>query len=266
MAELFSDEGIARVWVKAARRLYEIKGHTAQNFLLEVRSPTRIDEADVRVVEMVDQQLRAAADGLTIATVAGTLFPNGLSRRYARPDFYAHFLAAIEKGRELGTWGTYARRMIDRVHPKTGQHYNPLDIIIEKLRNASQGRHIRAAYELGIAAPYDLVDGFELPLYDPATDGRRPTNIPCLSHLSFKFNVSNGLDLTAMYRSHHYGQRALGNLLGLSQLLAFVSKEAGLDSGTLTCLSTQAHLDVSTFGGEKAAGLLIKAIEDEFKI
>jgi thymidylate synthase len=266
MAELFTDVGIARVWAKAARRLYEIKGHTAQNFLLEISSPTRVDAADVKVISMVDQQLRASADGLTIATVAGTLFPNGLYRRYARPDFYAHFLAAIEKGKDVGTWGTYARRMVDRIHPKSGEHYNPLDTIVEKLRRASEGRHIHAAYELGVVTPYDLPDGFELPLYDPATDGRRPTNIPCLSHLSFKFNDAGSVDLTAMYRSHHYGQRALGNLLGLSQLLAFVSKEAGLDSGALTCLSTQAHLDVKTFGGERSAGHLITAIEDEFRI
>jgi len=53
--------------------------------------------------------------------------------------------------------------------------------------------------------------------------------------------------LTAMYRYHYYIEKALGNLLGLSQLLFFVAKETGLGVGPLVCLSTYAVLD--TEGG-----------------
>lgn len=74
-------------------------------------------------------------------------------------------------------------------------------------------------------------------------------NMPCLSHLSFKLTDRESVDLTAIYRSHHYAARALGNLLGLSQLQAFVAKEANLKVGTLTCISTHAHLDLSSWGG-----------------
>jgi thymidylate synthase len=65
----------------------------------------------------------------------------------------------------------------------------------------------------------------------------------CLSHLSFKMVGPNRLDLTAMYRSHYYGERALGNLVGLSQLLNFVARESGTEPGTLSCLSTHALID-----------------------
>jgi len=79
--------------------------------------------------------------------------------------------------------------------------------------------------------------------------------------LSFKLAASKGtVDLTAVYRSHHYAKRALGNLVGLSQLLHFVSKESGYDPGVLTCVSTLAHLDVSSFGGADAAAALIKRL------
>jgi hypothetical protein len=154
-------------------------------------------------------------------------------------------------------------RMIERTNPKTRQTFNPLDTIVEKLLLAKNGRRIHAAYELGVIAPTDLINetpidlGCELPLYDPATDRGRPTNNPCLSHLSFKLNDNDTLDLTAIYRSHHYAQRALGNLIGLSQLLAFVAKESKLTIGVLTCISTQAHLDVGTWGGVTAATALL---------
>jgi hypothetical protein len=53
--------------------------------------------------------------------------------------------------------------------------------------------------------------------------------------------------LTVLYRYHYYIEKALGNLLGLSQLLYFVAKETGLGVGPLVCHSTYAVLD--TEGG-----------------
>ncbi|MFT3897194.1 MAG: hypothetical protein QM719_05795 [Thermomonas sp.] len=271
MAKVFSGKRIVPVWVAAARSLNKAKaqGRTERNYVLEIASPTLLMQADLPVISAVDSKLRNAKKELSLETVAGTLFPNGLYRRYGRPAFYDHYLNAIERGRDKNTWGTYAVRMIERTNPKTKATFNPLDIIVQKLQTAKNGRRIHAAYELGLVAPADLIDesvadfGCELPLYDPATDGGRPTNIPCLSHLSFKLNDDDSVDLTAVYRSHHYAQRALGNLIGLSQLLAFVAAEAGLKPGTLTCVSTQAHLDVATWGGVEATDALLATFPDE---
>lgn len=271
MAKVFSGQRIVPVWVTAARSLNKAKTQhrTERNYVLEITSPILLLPADLPVIAAVDAKLRNAKDGLSVETVAGTLFPNGLYRRYGRPDFYDHYLSAIKKGKDKGTWGTYAIRMIERENPKTNVVFNPLDTIVQKLQTAKNGRRIHAAYELGVVAPADLVDepvidfGCELPLYDPATDGGRPTNIPCLSHLSFKLNDDDTVDLTAVYRSHHYAQRTLGNLIGLSQLLAFVAKEAGLKLGTLTCVSTQAHLDVGTWGGVAATDALLATFPEE---
>ena len=49
--------------------------------------------------------------------------------------------------------------------------------------------------------------------------------------------------LTALYRNHYYIERALGNLIGLSQLLYFVARESGLEPRGLVCHSTLARLD-----------------------
>jgi hypothetical protein len=50
--------------------------------------------------------------------------------------------------------------------------------------------------------------------------------------------------LTAIYRNHYYVERALGNLIGLSQLLFFVARESGLQPRGLVCHSTFARLDL----------------------
>ena len=79
---------------------------------------------------------------------------------------------------------------------------------------------------------------------------------PHLSHLSFKL-TDQKLDLTAVYRSHWYGKRALGNLVGLSQLHSFVGKESKYERGTLTCIATHAYLDAESFGGVAATTALL---------
>jgi thymidylate synthase len=53
------------------------------------------------------------------------------------------------------------------------------------------------------------------------------------------------LCLTAVYRSHDYFHKALGNLLGLSRLLEYVALKTRHEVGTMTCLSTYAFVDVA---------------------
>lgn len=264
MAKLFCMERIVPAWIAAVRELEGLPDRMARNFVLEISQPAKIAQSDSDVISKVDHKLLQGKGGIGVFTVAGTIFPDRLYRHWGRPIFYERFLASMKRGKDHGTWGTYALRMIQRTNRTTGQPFNPLDIIVEKLIRARQSRRIRAAYELGISEPADLLDeherpdGFELPLYDPITDGGRPTNIPCLSHLSFKLQDNDILDLTAVYRSHYYAQRALGNLIGLSQLQAFVARESGLQQGVLTCVSTQARLDVAAWGGSVAARGFIK--------
>ena len=75
----------------------------------------------------------------------------------------------------------------------------------------------------------------------------------------FKLLPEDKVVLTAIYRYHYYIQRALGNLIGLAQLLAFVAEEVGVEIGPLVCHSTYAVLD--TEGGWSRAEML-KLIEE----
>lgn len=261
VAKLFEAERIVPAWLEVARHLGRVGARSDRNMVLEITMPTKLTSEDLTVIRSVDGVLQQSESGIGVFTVANTLFPLGLYRRNGRPEFYERAIQAIKKSNKHGVWGTYALRMMERTHPKTGRVVNPLETIVTKFQKTKDDRRIQAAYELGVHDIADLVidePGQELPIHEPVTDGSHKSNIPCLSHLSFKLDVENeAIDLTAVYRSHHYAQRALGNLLGLSQLLAFVAKESGYAVGVLTCVSTLAVLDVRNFGGVAATNALL---------
>lgn len=230
------------------------------NLVLEIPDPIKITAVERELMNHVDSALIMHSN-LTLKTISGTIFPLDLYVRYGRPEFYERYKEMLNRGKKVGTWGTYAARMIVRPGRDGGEDINPLEILVKRLSNIGQPHHrsFTSAYEMGIADPQDdLVEGFrndvggEVPIYDVAIEGREWMGFPCLSHLSFK-RVAQGsgfaVNLTAVYRSHSYCARALGNLLGLGQLLYFVAQESGLSVGTLTCLSSYAELDVRAWGG-----------------
>jgi hypothetical protein len=123
---------------------------------------------------------------------------------------------------------------------------NPLCILINKIKGQLETRTMRAAYEMNMLDGDDLI---ELPIHDAGSDSRSTRGQPCLSHLSFKLLPNERqVMLTALYRRHYYVEKALGNLLGLAQLLGFVAAETGLDVGPLICHSTLADLDRGSWG------------------
>lgn len=273
MAILFHDkQRVVPTWLAAAKHLELSPGRKAMNIVLEIAEPLAVTDEDKALMLQVDGAL--AAKDLTLRTVAGTIFPLDLYRRYGRPGFYDRYKAMLKRGKKAGTWGTYALRMIDRASKDCAESINPLDMLIKRLRDDGQPKKqngqissFTSAYELGVSDPAVDLDasyadgvGGDVPTYNAAIDGREWMGMPCLSHLSFK-RVETGdgyaVNLTAMYRSHHYCARALGNLLGLAQLLSFVAKETELKVGTLTCLSSHAVLDVEMWGGVKRARTIL---------
>ncbi|MEE4675868.1 hypothetical protein V2K57_15835 [Pseudomonas alliivorans] len=265
MAVLIHHDRVVSAWLAAARYLVTCPDYVARNLVLEITSPGALETQDRDVIGAVDTAIRERWPGLSVQTVAGTIFPNEMYRREGRPAFYESYLNAMDRGMKSGTWGTYAYRMMRRVSRDGKTVFNPLEVIVRKLQASKTGRRFQAVYELGVVdVEYDIHDdgfGFELPLYDPAADRNKPMNMPCLSHISFKV-TGDKLDLTAVYRSHWYGQRALGNLIGLSNLHKFVSDQSEFDRGVLTCIATHAYLDVESLGGAKAAKQMLAAFPD----
>jgi hypothetical protein len=262
MAKLFDQQEATRlvpIWHAAAMHLLHAPQRTDYNLVLEIEDPFSMSAEDFALIEAVNTAMQAGTEcELTLNTVAETIFPQSMYKRYGRPGMYKKVLNALDRGGKSGTWGTYAERMISRPAKDGIRTINPLEVMIEKLKvNAKARSTYKSSYELNIADPEvdlmplpdDTEDGGDIPTYNATFDAKRPYGGPCLSNVSFKIVGKDTVNLTAVYRSHHYCARALGNLMGLARLLNFVAIETGLKPGTLTCISTFATLDVKSWGG-----------------
>jgi hypothetical protein len=116
-----------------------------------------------------------------------------------------------------------------------------LKLLIEKMKR-------QLSYESTKYAAYELGTGFEageLPIYSVEDDNSRVIGGQCLSHISIKLGPrpDYAVYLTALYRYQYFGQKALGNLLGLARLQACVAREVGVPIGPLVCHATLALLE-----------------------
>lgn len=259
MSIILGEHRIVPTWIKALEHLKQNKGR-ARNVMLELDQPNVVTQQDKACIGLVDVALRQYCDGLSVQTVAGTIFPQGLYKRAGAAQLESRFFKVMDRAKKKGTWGTYAMRLMRRADLK-GEPFNPLERVVGKLKHAAGlGNAFMSNYELGVHAPEDLTldePAFcEVPLYSPGRDSKVIQNYPCLSHLTFKL-VDGSIDLTAIYRSHWYAQRALGNLIGLSHLMDFVATESGTKVGRLTCISTDATLDWHSWGGATKGKALI---------
>lgn len=219
----------ARAWREAVRAVDDQPGHAAYNVIIDVADPTASTTGQDPCVAIVDEFL--AGYDKSVETVANTIFPAGLYHRYGAPAFFDVFRdKVLKKVRRSERWsGYYFERMVQ--YPvAAGEPPNQLWDIVKRLRD----EHVRA------------LNKFELSLFDPTRDvDNSPYGGQCLSFLSFKLmpGVTRTLTLTAMYRNHFYIEKLLGNLIGLGRLMAFVAREASLNVGALTVVSTHAQID-----------------------
>lgn len=240
---VLSQKSCARGWLAAISSIADAK--EGYNVVIDIDSPTDYDELDNDAITMVDQFLREHGKN-PISTVANTIFPQALYERHGVPDFYDKYLEGYDRLSETKRWGRYFERMT-RHSKLDGTTYNPLQDLIEKIKTQVNGeRCFKSAYELAV--------------YDPLLDGRTLRGGQCLSFLSFKVHPEKGLMLTAMYRNHAYITRCLGNLVGLGRLQSFIAKEADIDVGSLTCISTHAELDTGEGWGVRDARELVRNI------
>ena len=239
--KLINGDTLAQSWLQTCVHLRKCQDVMDTTVVLHIADPTLVRPEDDSVAEALDAFL-VNHGGFSNHTVAETIFPGyeyihrGVEGVYkAYPE---EIYPKIKDHPEMRRWGAYAYRLLRRTD-RSGEVYNPLERCIQKMKDKQPKR---AAYELGLGF------GFDLALYDDDTDGNARMGGPCLSHLSFKF-IKGRIELTALYRSHYYIQRAYGNLLGLARLQAFVAEQVGVASGALVCHSTMAVLDHGASAG-----------------
>lgn len=258
----FEGQSIYGVWLQAAEHLISIKQDSDYNLILEAHAPFGFSDADRSVRKLVDTFLTQHGKQ-PLDTVADTIFPLGLYNRFGRDGIFEKYpnnVYPLTLKKSGNDWGRYAYRLVrvqtgDRskevlIDHETGKPVNPLEKVIAKLSNYEHD-HKKAAYEIGVIDPVQ-----DIPIYRPSHDRCRTMSGPCLSHLSFKVTNEKTLSLTAFYRSHYYVERALGNLIGLSWLLYFVSSESGIPAGSLTCISSMAQLENGKWGKENLRKLI----------
>lgn len=241
MAFALNRESITQAWLDGMELLLQQPSDTAFNVVLDIDAPLGIGGQERAVLAKVDQFLAGHGKN-RLQTVANTIFPESLYRRYGAEGVFQVYPAKVYPVlKKDNRWGTYVHRMVRR-EDRTGKVINPLEKVIAALRIESRGRNPkRSRYELGMTEPFTDISIADptLPFANQAIGG------PCLSHLSFKLDpVSGQVRLIAFYRSHYYVERALGNLVGLARLLSFVANEVGLEPGPLTCISSYAQIDV----------------------
>jgi len=249
----FEGVGCVDTWIQAIEFLTSEK--RACNVVLGIEKPVQLSAADFKIQAHVDAFFERHG-ALPISTVATTIFPGSEFLHGGAAAVYEEFPKAFEKMKE--GWGTYAMRLLTRSLPTvdgTGMQ-SPLEQLIGKMKRQRKTSHMRSVYEVSLVEDEDLLT--DIPIYRAESDARhiRGRYLPCLSYLSFKL-LPDMVTLTAMYRYHYYVQRALGNLFGLAQLLAFVASEVKVDAGPLICHSTYAVLDTDGGWTEKDVEQLI---------
>jgi len=252
----------ASAWLEATKAVNACSHHEAHNVIIDIENPLEQTTADEQIIEKVDTLLRQGEGVMPVQAVANTIFPEALYRRYGMPDLYKKYLDEVfpRTKRNASDWGRYFERMIRR-KTSAGKTINPLSDLIAKLkRNVhSDGHTYRNIYEMVLSDP-----SLDIPIFNPEND-RRVMGGQCLSFLSFKLDNQNRLMLTAIYRNHYYIQRLLGNLIGLSRLMAFICEEANIDIGTLTVVSTHAQVDIPKACHRKDIDALIKRCEKAYQ-
>lgn len=221
----------AAAWLEATERVSASAAHEANNVVIDISTPLRQTAADAKVIASVDTFLTECGKQ-PLQTVANTIFPDALYRMHGAPQFIKKFNdEVLPRIRKKDRWSGYYFERMTSYLGKDGSSHDLLWNIVERIRDDGN----------------KSLNKFELSLFDPERDvDNSPYGGQCLSFLSFKLThgTSKRLMLTAMYRNHYYIEKLLGNLIGLSRLMAFVAKEGGVGIGELTIVSTHATVDV----------------------
>lgn len=205
---------------------YILQSGDGFNMMVHIHTPLNYTSA--QIAEITNSGLISKQ---AIEDVVNTIFPFKLHSRnvaLTNSGFYDLHERIYLRGKTMhsknrGRWGNYFLRFT-----KFGaQKKNQLQAIIDGINNRSNNQ--AACYMMHVSS----ID------YDNNT---RVIGNPCLQYV--QFGVYNGsLNMTAVYRNHDFLTKALGNYIGLSNLLKFVCDQTGSNMGSLSCQSIHYYLD-----------------------
>lgn len=219
----------ASAWLSAASAVDAMPGHDGHNIIIEIDHPDQGASLAHPVVTTVNAFL--SERGKSVETIANTIFPLALYRRFGHPEFIARFRGhVLPKVRRNDRWSGY---YFDRMTGVPTAVYGTFDQLSDVVRRMGDANN-------------SCLNKFEIAIFDPTRDvDESPYGGQCLSFLSFKVmpGTPKRVMLTAFYRNHFYIEKLLGNLIGLGRLMSFVAAESGLAVGPLVIHSTHATID-----------------------
>ena len=235
----------ALAWLAAAQTVRGQAGSAANNVIIRIANPLVQTNVDAAIVAEVDRFLRGHGK-VPVNTVANAIFPQSIFERHGTPAFYGVYLEGVlpRIRRSQADWDPSFQRIICVPIESKGRAGNPLAEMVEKMKR-----------QLASAPCFENV--YEIAIFDPIRDGLA-TNTQWLGSLSFKLadGAPRHLLLTAVFRSHYYLQRLLGDLIGLGRLTKFVADEVAVGVGDLTIVST--HAEIEAIGAKPAVTALIE--------
>jgi hypothetical protein len=235
---------ISTAWIRACRALLEIKTHRGYHTVVRIQEPRRDDLAVRTELDriLIGKKLQP------VRTVANTIFPAALAANAkTHEELVTRYKGLYPVARRLhrsNRLGTYFMRLID--YPGSAGGVDQIAAIVRQLRLQVAAKGPKTAcYEANLVAlSTDEAVSFAVsaPIRVPGQDNGT-MDFPCLSHCSFQLDRAGRLHLAALYRSHYMVEKAYGNYVGLGDLLAYVARQSGLQSGSLTVMAGYAQLD-----------------------
>lgn len=231
-------------WQQASRLLTE----GSVDYILTVAAGSELDISASDLRELDRRAENAGAE--RPSSVANMLLPSVASANLGNvADAKAAALRLFGRGRRSGqkfsNWKhTYFERLVGTYMPPNG---NPVSIGDDRLSNLitklnSWPNDSQAALYIHNSMPGDTF---------------RVRGSPCLQYVQFRAHSGNRLDLAAVYRSHDYSDKALGNFIGLQRLGKFVARHSGRVYGTTQVVSINPHLSISKAAQRSYANSII---------
>jgi hypothetical protein len=260
---LFIDEAsISIAWATALCRVVDrgIGGLTPLVVSITDFDEQQLPRENMNTRSALDRSLQQFGKGLSVDTVAGTIFPHGFWRPGVPRDRlftrYGRIIGRVKKDPRNRN-GVYFERLIAYAGaPAAG---NQLEYILQCYK---RGVRRKPALQASLFDPtVDLVT--QAAVFDARRDltMQKQRGFPCLQQVAFAPDSEHGtLSMSAFYASQYLFKRAYGNYLGLCHLGRFMAYEMGLRLDRVTCYVGFAHLD-DTPGKTK-----LRQLADELRI
>lgn len=233
-------KNITDCWISSVRYLFE-NGKGTFNLVVQIENPLLFDD----YVKLEYEKICKAHNLLSIRQVSYMIFPDTMYKNinYNEDKLYKYYCKYYPRIKT--SWGTYFYRMIAYqyydVKKKRDGYFNQLKEIISMLKRRDK------VYK----TPYFIL------ISNPVYDLRRPIGGPCLNYIALQLDRdgkgNKSISLLAFYRNHNFLERALGNYIGLGQLLNFICKESKYKMGYLTCISSHAYIGIDKGDANKKA-------------